>query len=116
MLAHVFCATALAAHLDSAAPVVFLSVALSGRDRRMLAQRALHNALIYGVPLAMWRRWRRGREVRCDMLMAFDPEFESAEILKKTGRAECALEEKNNYAAPTIARPNREDEVREASK
>lgn len=69
-------------NLKCALPLAFAAVAFSDKDRRLLAKRAAMNAAMHGVPMPKWQRWRKGREVRCDLLMVFAPEQESDRLLK----------------------------------
>lgn len=45
-----------------------------------VSERARAKAIRHGVTDAEWENWRRGLEVGRDLLMALDPERESARI------------------------------------
>ncbi|MCT8999227.1 hypothetical protein [Chelativorans intermedius] len=53
--------------------------------REALISRARQNAQARGISDAQWQRWRKGRGLGPDLLMALDPDRESA-LVKRGGK------------------------------
>lgn len=77
MLAYM-AAGALLEQLATIGPAPIAMCFLPKKDRDALLDRAKATALAHGISESCWNKWRKGRGLGRDLLMAIDPEREVA--------------------------------------